>query len=142
MSNLAQNDRDMDILLSTPEVRLPRPHGAIEHTAEKLDTFISVGYENAIMPRAVYHVHIGKKRTTVILAPALSELLTFKLGHEPQTPAGHQAVREWLQAEINRDPGAVRYGRASQRLAQVAILTIGAHHLVTKREQWLASQLG
>lgn len=93
------------------------------------------------MPRAVYHVHINGKRTTVILAPALAELLTLQLGHPPRSPAGHQAVRAWLQAEIDRDPGAVSYGRASQRLAHVAILAIASPSLRKKHELSNAQEL-
>lgn len=75
------------------------------------------------MARVVYHVQIGKKRTPVTLA----SVLTLKLGKTPRRPEGHQAVRMWLQEEIDRDPGAVRYGRASQRLT---------HVVIAKRDQW------
>ena len=67
------------------------------------------------MPLSRYHVVIDHVRTTVSFAPALAQLLALKLGSEPQTVAAHAAVRAWLQAEVDRDPGAVRYGRASQR---------------------------
>jgi hypothetical protein len=55
-----------------------------------------------------YHVKIDKVRTTVSLAPVLSELLALKLGVEPQTRAAQAALRAWLQQEIDSDPGAVR----------------------------------
>jgi hypothetical protein len=83
-----------------------------------------------------YHVVIDEVRTTVTLAPALSELLTLKLGSTPQTEEGHSTVRAWLQEEINRDPGAVRYGRASQRLARQAILAIVSPALLKEHDKW------
>jgi len=89
-----------------------------------------------------YHVQIGKKRTTIVLAPALTELLALKLGKHPGTPEGHAAIRGWLQEEIDRDPGAVRYGRASQRLAHQVILSIASPSLLSKREQWQTAQSG
>jgi hypothetical protein len=94
------------------------------------------------MATSRYHVVIDEARTTVTLAPVLSELLILKLGAEPGTEAGHGAVRQWLQAEIEKDPGAVRYGRASQRLAYQAILAIAAPSLIAKREAWQYHQNG
>ena len=94
------------------------------------------------MPLSRYHVVIDHVRTTVSFAPALAELLALKLGSEPQTVAAHAAVRAWLQAEVDRDPGAIRYGRASQRLAHQAILAIAAPTLLTKRDHWLDRKQG
>ena len=94
------------------------------------------------MATSRFHVVIDKVRTTVTLAPVLSELLILKLGAEPGTEAGHGAVRQWLQAEIEKDPGAVRYGRASQRLAYQAILAIASPGLIAKREAWQYHQNG
>ena len=94
------------------------------------------------MATSRFHVVIDKVRTTVTLAPVLSELLILKLGAEPGTEAGHGAVRQWLQGEIEKDPGAVRYGRASQRLAYQAILAITAPSLIAKREAWQYHQNG
>lgn len=89
-----------------------------------------------------YHVVINDVRTTVSLAPALAELLALKLESEPQTVTAHAAVRAWLQAEVDRDPGAVRYGRASQRLAHLAILEIAAPALLSKRDNWIERKIG
>jgi hypothetical protein len=89
-----------------------------------------------------YHVMIDQIRTTVTLAPVVSELLALKLGAQPQTPTAHAALRAWLQQEIDRDPGAVRHGRASQRLAQQAILTIAAAALVGRRDLWAERRYG
>lgn len=79
-----------------------------------------------------FHVVIDQHRTTVTLAPILAQLLAVKLGAAPDTVESHAAIRAWLQGEIDRDPGAVRYGRASQRLAHQAILAVAAPGLVSK----------
>jgi hypothetical protein len=91
---------------------------------------------------ARFHVMIDRVRTTVTLAPVLSELLALKLGTAPQTSAAHAALHAWLQAEIDRDPGAVRYGRASQRLAHQAMLHIAAPSLLSRRDHWLEQRIG
>jgi len=94
------------------------------------------------MALARYHVMIDQVRTTVSLAPVLAELLALKLGAKPQTPAAHAALRSWLQEEIDRDPGAVRNGRASQRLAHQAILKVAAPSLISQRDDWLEQKRG
>jgi hypothetical protein len=94
------------------------------------------------MRHARFHVMIDQVRTTVTVAPVLCELLALKLGAVPQTPAARAALRAWLQAEIDRDPGAVRYGRASQRLAHQAMLHIAAPSLLSRRDHWLEQRLG
>jgi hypothetical protein len=78
----------------------------------------------------------------VSLAPALAELLALRLGAKPQTPAAHSALCSWLQKEIDRDPGAVRYGRASQRLAHQAIQKVAAPALISELENWLEQRFG
>jgi hypothetical protein len=95
-----------------------------------------------VMALARYHVMIDQVRTTVSLAPVLAELLVLKLGAKPPTQAAHAALRSWLQAEIDRDPGAVRYGRASQRLAHQAVLKIAASALISQRDDWLELKRG
>jgi hypothetical protein len=92
------------------------------------------------MPR--FHVMIDQVRTTVTVAPVLCELLALKLGAAPQTPAARAALRAWLQTEIDRDPDAVRYGRASQRLAHQAMLHIAAPSLLSRRDHWLEQKYG
>ena len=94
------------------------------------------------MALARYHVVVHEDRTTVSLAPVLAELLALKLGTEPRSPAAHAAVRQWLQKEIEKDPGAVRHGRASQRLAHQAILFIAAPGLLSKRDEWMTGRIG
>ena len=94
------------------------------------------------MATSRYHVVIDEVRTTVTLAAVLSELLSLKLGAEPGTEEAHGAVRQWLQGQIEGDPGAVRYGRASQRLAYLAILAVAAPGLIAKREAWQYHQVG
>ena len=94
------------------------------------------------MALARYHVMIDQVRTTVSLTPVLAELLALKLGTMPQTQAARAALCSWVQAEIDRDPGAVRYGRASQRLAHQAILTVAAPSLISKRDDWMEQKRG
>lgn len=89
------------------------------------------------MAQARFHVFIDGNRTTVTMPAVLSELLALKRGAVPKTPEAHGAVREWLQAEIDQDPGAVKYGRASQRLNQQAILAVAAPGLIAKRDSWM-----
>lgn len=84
-----------------------------------------------------YHVTIAEARTTVTLPQVVAELLALKRGALPKTPEGHAAARTWLQQEIDRDPGAVRFRRASQRLTQQAILAVAAPGLVSKRDDWM-----
>ena len=86
------------------------------------------------MALARYHVMIDQVRTTVSLTPVLAELLALKLGTMPQTQAARAALCSWLQAEIDRDPGAVRYGQA--------ILTVAAPSLISKRDDWMEQKRG
>jgi hypothetical protein len=72
----------------------------------------------------------------------LAELLALKLGTKPQRQRHTHALRSWLQKEIDRDPSAVRYGRASQRLAHQAILNVAASSLISQRDDWLERQRG
>ncbi len=57
-----------------------------------------------------YHLTLGHKRTTVRLDDVLSGLLAIRLGAIPQSPQAHDAVRAWLQAQLDRanDPGRCR----------------------------------
>ena len=99
-------------------------------------------YGKTMATVARYHVMIDQVRTTVRLAPTLAELLAIRLGCVPATDGARTAVRSWLQAEIDRDPGAVRYGGASQRLAHRAMLEIAAPILLSKRDHWLSDRDG
>lgn len=93
------------------------------------------------MAQTRYHVKIKKTRTTVSIPVVLEELLSFQLGEEPRTQKARVAVRQWLQTEIDRDPGAIPpRGGASQRLAQQAILQIASAGLIKRRDAWIQNQ--
>ena len=56
-----------------------------------------------------YHIRHGQRRTTVSVDTHLSSYLALRLGHRPQSPEAHQAVRHWLQQRLDEhnDPGRV-----------------------------------
>ena len=88
-----------------------------------------------------YHVKLGKTRTTVSIPAVLEELLSLQLGVQPKTQEAIAAVRQWLQAEIDRDPGAIPPRRgASQRLTQQVILQIASGGLIERRDAWIEKQ--
>lgn len=94
-----------------------------------------------------YHILIERKRTSATLDTTLSHLLAVKLGFNPisDPTAAHTAVREWLQTEVDRDPGAYvlsRRGvtnRNSQRLQSFALLAVAAPHLVKRLDDYEAA---
>ncbi len=89
------------------------------------------------------HLKIRERRTTVLIPRVLVELLALKLGAEPGTPDAHAGVREWLQGEIDRDPGAIPpKGGATQRLVQQVILEIAAPGLIKKHDAWNEKRFG
>jgi hypothetical protein len=91
-----------------------------------------------------YHLIIESTRTTVTLDTMLSRLLAVKLNTNPiaDAAAAHAIVRAWLQAEIDRDPGAfVLAGRGvtnrnSQRLRMFALREVAAPYLVRRLDDY------
>lgn len=91
-----------------------------------------------------YHLIIQETRTTMTMDMMLSALLAVKLGVDPfaDAPGAHGAVRAWLQAEVDRDPGAyvlARRGvtnRNSQRLQMLALRAVAASHLVRRLDDY------
>lgn len=83
-----------------------------------------------------YHVRLGQRRTTVSLDNTLSDYLALSLGATPQSPAAHQAVRQWLQhrLDLNADP---RRCRVSQYLQAEAIEHIADKQLSSAYTEWL-----
>jgi hypothetical protein len=67
-----------------------------------------------LMASARYHVKIKKSRTTVSVPIVVEELLALKLDVEPHTLPARAAVRAWLQAEIDSDPGAIPPAQGSE----------------------------
>lgn len=87
-----------------------------------------------------FHLIIEGARTTVTLDPVLSNLLAVKLSTDPfqDKKAARLAVRTWLQAVIDVDPGAfVRAhghgtNRNSQRLQKFALRAVAAPNLLRR----------
>lgn len=88
------------------------------------------------MTRERYHIWLGERRTTVSLDNILSDYLALALGTTPQSPAAHQAVRQWLQhrLDLNADPHRCR---VSQWLQGQAIEHISDNKLSDAYTQWL-----
>ncbi len=53
------------------------------------------------MGQDIYHVLLGKRRTTVSLDQTISVLLSLKLDHDPGTQDAHSAVRAYLQVRTD-----------------------------------------
>lgn len=94
-----------------------------------------------------YHLIIDGTRTSVTMDILLSNLLAVKLDTNPFADgrAAHKAVRGWLQAEVNRDPGAFvsRTARRkgvtnhnSQRLKMFALRAVAAPALLRKLDDY------
>lgn len=82
-----------------------------------------------------YHVNLGGRVTTASLGKHLAGLLAVKLGHEPETPDGNRAVRDWLQARLDdaNDPGR---HKVSQWLQGEALLTVADKMLSDEYLNW------
>ena len=85
-----------------------------------------------------YHLHHRGKRTTVSLTLTLAELLAIKLGQTPETPAAHQAIRQWLQQQLDHNPVAGG-DYLSQYLQSEAIFALIDRALYERHAQWLLS---
>jgi hypothetical protein len=53
------------------------------------------------MSQDIYHVTLGKRRSTVSLDKILSVVLALKLDTEPNSEEAHSAVRNFLQEKLN-----------------------------------------
>ena len=85
-----------------------------------------------------YHVHCRGKRTTVSLSTTLAELLALQLGHTPDTPGAQQAIRQWLQHRLERNPAA-GHSYLSQYLQSQVIFALIDRALYERHTQWLLS---
>ena len=87
-----------------------------------------------------YHVMLGTKRTTVTMDSIVSEFLALHLGADPHSSAGHTAVRQWAQDQLdaNNDPGRIR---TSQWLLARAVETLARPSLAEKHGAWSDSIL-
>ena len=83
----------------------------------------------------LYHVRLGKKRTTVSLSETLAALFAFHLGMGPETRQATSAIQKWMQTELDRagDPNRVR---VSQWLQERILLEIVDKELSEKYFRW------
>lgn len=87
------------------------------------------------MGQDIYHVLLGKRRTTVSLDQIISVLLSLKLGHDPGTEDAHAAVRAYLQEKLDvlNDP---HWTSVSQWLRKEVVLDLLDKKLSAKYEKW------
>jgi hypothetical protein len=86
-----------------------------------------------------YHVRLGERRTTVSLDTLLSNLLSLRLGVEPETPEAHRTVCHWLQARLKENGDANRV-LVSEWLTHQVIFFLIPDELNRKYGDWLLSQ--
>ena len=89
-----------------------------------------------------FHIQFDSHRTTVSVDKFLSALLAIKLGHDPETPEGNRAVREWLQARL---PDKVGTGkgigkRTSQAARELMIAALVDKKVSTAYDDWVIGQ--
>jgi len=82
-----------------------------------------------------YHIQRGDLRTTVTLDPTLSELLSLKIGVNPDQKDAHSAVRQWLQS-MSDQAANHESSDFSQWLKRQAILYISDQQLATRHQAW------
>ena len=82
-----------------------------------------------------YHVSLGAKRTTISIDKTLSNLMSLHLGAQPNTPAARLAVRDWLQARLDKN-GDPRQGRVSQWLQGKIAEALISPSLRQKYDEW------
>jgi hypothetical protein len=87
-----------------------------------------------------YHVTLGPKRTTVSLDHTLSILLSLRLGQPPQTPQAQRAVRNWLQARLDKQMDYDRC-RTSQWLRNEVVYALINEDLAELYGRWLDQSL-
>ena len=87
------------------------------------------------MGQDIYHVQLGKRRTTVSLDQIISILLSLKLDHDPGTEDAHSAVRAYLQEklDVKNDPD---WTSVSQWLRKEVVLDLLDKKLSAKYETW------
>ena len=71
-----------------------------------------------------YHIYLGDKRTSASLDNVLAALLALKLGETPETLEAHNAVRAWLQTQLDEenDPGRFRVSQWLQAEVMLALV--------------------
>jgi hypothetical protein len=91
---------------------------------------------NSSQKAQIYHIMLGKRRTTVSLDSMIAFFLELKLGEEPGTPEAKRAVRAWLQTQLDEDGDTGRV-RVSQRLKFKALLALTDSGLLNRYWEWV-----
>ena len=88
------------------------------------------------------HIKLGDQRTTISADSMLTAMLAIKLGHEPETPEGNRAVREWLQerlpSKVGTDKGIGK--RASQNAQRLIVEAIADTKISRAYDDWVVGQ--
>ena len=94
------------------------------------------------MKQTRFHIQLGEQRTTVSVDTILSAMLSIKLGHEPETPDGNRAVREWIQARLPHKVGTDRGigKRASQHVRILLIEAVADKDLSEAYDEWVINR--
>jgi hypothetical protein len=82
-----------------------------------------------------FHVSLGARRTTISIDKTLSILMSLALGAQPNTPAAHLALREWLQMHLNKNGDPHQNNVSHWLRGKIAEALIGTD-LRQKYDQW------
>jgi hypothetical protein len=86
-----------------------------------------------------FHVSLGARRTTISIDKTLSILMSLQLDKKPNTTAAHLALRQWLQAHLDRN-GDERQARVSQWLQTKIAEALISGELKQKYADWHLSE--
>ncbi len=85
-----------------------------------------------------FHMTFQNQRTTISVDSILTELLSVKLGFEPETSKSNKAVRGWIQTKLIEELGDQPIRKsASQYARRYLIEAIADSELEEKRVDWL-----
>jgi hypothetical protein len=86
-----------------------------------------------------FHVSLGSKRTTISVDKTLSILMSLQLGLQPNTPCAHLALRQWLQAHLERngDPHQIHVSQWLQGKIAEALISPA---LKEKYDEWCEAE--
>ena len=87
-----------------------------------------------------FHVSLGSRRTTISIDRMLCLLMSLQLGVQPNSPAAHLALRQWLQQQLDRNADPHRANVSHWLRGEIAEALIGPE-LKRKYGEWLDSQL-
>jgi hypothetical protein len=107
-----------------------------------MDKYISIPTWAVGMATKTFHIYKDKERTqrtTVSLNNYVHQLLALKVGSVPDSPDSHNAIRQWLQAQLDEDVDPDRV-HTSQWLQGKAVLAIADKKLSKKYWDWRLSE--